>query len=421
MLTRAAVRPFVVADGERLTLRYLRDRDGRVAAFADRLCRLARKLEGWPRHAVEEALRRQERRVRDVARLAGLAQTLLQASRFEPPAGAGECAARRAAVFAARARRWPPIPGDMLRPYEDVAGAGESAHTLFTGFYDDRPAAWQLVKAPAWSGAQLLAQYHLELGRAVLRDALQVEIRVRGGWRAVFASVKLARLMYDVRRVGRGYRLSLTGPASAFLARPARYGARFSRIVPAVSRASAWQIEAEVLYDGNPRRFSLRGQARGRVDRHGGGAERVRIGPEPTRARFDSAWERHFVREFRAARAGLTAGWTIARERSPLFLDGRLALPDFTLRHSDGREALVELVGFWTPDYLRAKAEQVARAGVRPLVLVVAKALAMGTHADALVAAAGDRLVWCTERPRMSDVMRVVERVAREGHARRDA
>jgi predicted nuclease of restriction endonuclease-like RecB superfamily len=403
MLKRADVEPFVAVERGRLTLRPLLDPDGRVTRFADRLCRLVRKLEGKPRATVEEALRRQERRVRDTSRLGGLGGTLLMACRFDAPADVATLPARRAQVFLARGGMWPPVPGDALAPYA-IVGSAHDARQLHEQFYADRDAAWPLLAAPMWTGAQLLAQYHLELGRAVLRDAERVEIRVRGGWRALFASVKLARLMYQVERMGRGYRLTLTGPAAAFVTRPSRYGSRFARMVPALSRATAWQLRATIRHGEQTRIFVLRGRAR---------ADDVRVGPEPTRARFDSAWERRFAREFRAARDGLTAGWTLGRERTPLVAAGRVALPDFTLRHTDGREAFVELVGFWTPEYLRDKAEMVARVGDVPLVLVVAKVLAVGAAAEALQDAAGDRLLWCTKQPRLADVMRVVERVAR--------
>jgi len=68
MLSGSHVKPFSRVSGGRLRVEYLVDKDGRVVAFLDRLCRLVRRLEGWPRERVEEALRRQERRVRDSAR-----------------------------------------------------------------------------------------------------------------------------------------------------------------------------------------------------------------------------------------------------------------------------------------------------------------------------------------------------------------
>jgi hypothetical protein len=55
------------------------------STLLDRFCRLVRRLEGRPRVTVVEALRRQERRVRDSARLAGIAKTLLDLSEFVPP------------------------------------------------------------------------------------------------------------------------------------------------------------------------------------------------------------------------------------------------------------------------------------------------------------------------------------------------
>jgi len=39
------------------------------------------------------------------------------------------------------------------------------------------------------------------------------------------------------------------------------------------------------------------------------------------------------------------------------------------LRHADVREALVETVGFWTPEYLEAKARKIATAGLASLTL----------------------------------------------------
>ena len=32
-------------------------------------------------------------------------------------------------------------------------------------------------------------------------------------------------------------------------------------------------------------------------------------------------------------------------------------MPDFVFRHDDGRIVLLEIIGFWTPEYLQAKLE----------------------------------------------------------------
>ena len=38
----------------------------------------------------------------------------------------------------------------------------------------------------------------------------------------------------------------------------------------------------------------------------------------------------------------------------------KVFVPDFVFRHSDGRTVLIEIVGFWTPEYLQAEAGNVA-------------------------------------------------------------
>jgi predicted nuclease of restriction endonuclease-like RecB superfamily len=74
----------------------------------------------------------------------------------------------------------------------------------------------------------------------------------------------------------------------------------------------------------------------------------------------------------------------------------------------------VEVVGFWTPEYLEAKARKIAAAKLEHLVLVVYRRLAVGSALDALTSAAGtDHVVWFTTQPRAAEVVRAAERWAR--------
>ena len=211
--------------------------------------------------------------------------------------------------------------------------------------------------------------------------------------------------MHELIRDGSRYQLVLTGPAAAFLVRPTRYGVRFARVLPVLARSPGWRVDAEVMRSGRPCRLQLRGRARAALDD-------APVGGEPRRERYDSAWERRFARDFRASPWCTTWGWHLTRERSPLTYHGAVFLPDFTLRNVDGREAAVELVGFWTPEYLVNKVSKVRDAGAAPLVLVVAKALAVGEGGAALQDVGGDRILWCGRHPRVGDVMRLVEQVA---------
>ncbi len=426
MLTRTHVAPFMRVERGRVRVEFLGADNPRVVAFMDRLCRLVRRLQGAPRSTVTEALRRQERRVRDVSRLAGISKALLDACVFQAPPGAERAAAVREAVFAARSLRWPPVPGDDQLPYEDAAQQlGLSVHDVQRLLYADAPGARLLVKAPSFTGRALLARYNLELARAVLLDAERVRVTARGGWRGIFRAVKVARVMHTLTRVGNGYRLELTGPAAAFVSRPQRYGARLARVVPALARAPGWRLEAELRHGEETVRFAVRGSSgakRGTKAQKAtaGGAStrdvkaRAPVGQRAVRTGFDSRWERSLDAELRARIKAAGGAWTLSRETTPVPAGDELLLPDFTLRHTDGREALVEVVGFWTPEYLEAKARKVAAAGLDHLILVVYRGLAVGRAGAALVDAAGaERIVWFVQKPKAAEVLRAAERWGR--------
>ena len=50
-------------------------------------------------------------------------------------------------------------------------------------------------------------------------------------------------------------------------------------------------------------------------------------------------------------------------------------IPDFAFRHPDGRTALLEIVGFWRPEYLRRKLEKLRQAQRRDLIVAVSRDL----------------------------------------------
>jgi len=213
--------------------------------------------------------------------------------------------------------------------------------------------------------------------------------------------------------------VELTGPAAAFVVRPARYGVRLARVLPALARAPGWRVEADVRRGDGLLHFGVRGRPRA-----AGAAPPV--GPAARRTGYDSTWERALAAALRRQLRDQPAAWTLAREDTPVDAGGELFLPDFTLRHADGREALVELVGFWTPEYLEAKVRKIAAAGLDHLVLVVSRRLAVGAArealAEALTAALGaggtERVVWFAERPRAAEVLRAAEGCARRPPAR---
>ncbi len=396
------VDPFLRVEGDRLEVELLEPVGDQavLVEFLDRLLRLARRLEGRPRSTVAEALRRQERRVRDVRRLAGLSRALLDACRFRPAEGAERASELRRAVFEARGRRWPPVPGDDQIPYWEAASAlGLPSGRVEELLYADRPGRYRLVRVPPFDGRGFLARYNLELVRAALLDAESMSLRARGGWRDVFRAVKLARLMVEIERAGRRtYHLRITGPAAPWIARPQRYGVRLARVLPELLRAPAARVEAQVRRKDRLLTLHVDGTDHPQARR---------------RRRLDSKVEEDLARVLRDKIGEERDGWMLVREDAPVALaGGGVFLPDFTLRHRDGREALVELVGFWTPEYLAEKLRKVERSGLSHLVLVISRRLGVG--AEVLAEASRGPVVWFTDRPSARPVLQAATRVARQ-------
>jgi len=413
VLRSTHVRPFLSERDGQIRVAFLEDTGGRVVPFLDRLCRLLRRLEGRPRATVVEALRRQERRVRDARRLDGISKSLLDRCRFRPPPGAEHAEEIRDALFRSRGALWPPTPGDLRAPYARAARVlGMEEAEVDRLLFADLPDAGVLVRAPRFDGRRLLALYNMDLARGVLLDASRVELTARGGWKGVFRAVKLARLMYRIERVegttvrgrktGSAYRVELTGPAAAYLTSARRYGKRFARVVPALTRAPGWRLEAAVERGGRALRFRLDGATLPATSSGRG------------RPRYDSSFERSLADDFSEKLGAERDAWTLAREATPIEVGEDLLLPDFTLRHADGREALVEILGFWTPEYLERKVARLKAAGRENLLLVVYRDLGAGDggDSDALERAFPGRVLRFAKKPVIAEVMAAVERVA---------
>jgi predicted nuclease of restriction endonuclease-like RecB superfamily len=96
------------------------------------------------------------------------------------------------------------------------------------------------------------------------------------------------------------------------------------------------------------------------------------IFPADAPRQYDSRLEERFAREFRRA----APEWDIVREPEPITVDRTLVFPDFALqqRSDPGQRWLLEIVGFWTPDYVARKLAVYRKAQVANLILCVDEA-----------------------------------------------
>ncbi len=208
----------------------------------------------------------------------------------------------------------------------------------------------------------LLSRYNVAQVQAVLYDALSMTVWASEDLKTILRYAKLARLMHTISRPREGqYVFQFDGPASV-LRQTRRYGVAMARFLPALLACRGWRMHAVIQ--------SSRAGWRNALDLSPADGLRSHL-PEPEE--FDSQVERTFAEKWGDAPR---EGWTLLREAEVLHIGQHVFVPDFAFRHHDGRQVLLEIVGFWTPEYLAHKRDTLVRFREHPILLAVAESVA---------------------------------------------
>nr|WP_305148903.1 DUF790 family protein [Halobellus inordinatus] len=252
----------------------------------------------------------------------------------------------------------------------------------------------------------LMTRYNLALAQAVLYDATEMRIRVWDHFGTVFSYMKLFGLMHriypidaDGERVAStnqaaGYEAVLDGPASLF-SKSQKYGIRMANFLPALPLCDRWEMTAEILVDettGGTRQFAL--DHTEDLDSHYSAGKR-----------FDSDVERTLANKWERA----NTDWELVREDDVFDLGAEVMIPDFAIEHPDGRRAILEIVGFWTPEYLDTKLEKIRKVEADNFVLAVSERLDCASEE---FGSAADRVLWFKTGMHVYDVVDLAEQYA---------
>lgn len=141
-----------------------------------------------------------------------------------------------------------------------------------------------------------------------------------------------------------------------------RYGASMAKFLPALLSCRDWSLQAEVRLRnyGPPLRLELSSES--------GLKSQMPSPPE-----FDSSVEEAFARKWGTEPR---RGWSLRRATAVLQRGQTVFVPDFVLSHEDGRKLLLEIVGFWTPEYLQAKIQKLKLFADQGILLAVAEKVA---------------------------------------------
>ena len=265
----------------------------------------------------------------------------------------------RAAVFAEAARGAAP-PDAVLATVAARLGIDPAAlaETLFADLPGER-----LVAPPArpLSPGELALRVNLALAQALLFRATAVTIEVLGNARALVRHAKLQGLICTVAARGASgcetagdAVIELSGPFSLFR-RTLLYGRALGTLLPLLAWCRRYRLDATCILRDRPLELALRS------------GDPIVPAPEPRP--YDSKLEERFARDFRRA----APDWEVVREPAPVAAGTALVFPDFALerRGDAGRRWLLEIVGFWTPDYLARKLALYRAAGLPNLILCI--------------------------------------------------
>ncbi|HEY7697810.1 MAG TPA: DUF790 family protein, partial [Vicinamibacteria bacterium] len=211
------------------------------------------------------------------------------------------------------------------------------------------------VRPPARppSPSELALRVNTRFAQAVLRGASEVEVEANENLRRLVRHARLRGLLATV--VGndpRRTRLSIGGPFALFR-HTLLYGRALSELIPLLARAPRFSLSARCLVHGEMLPFVVESGDP--------------LYPSENLRSYDSRLEETFARDM----ARLAPDWEVLREPTAVPALGTLLFPDFLLSHrlDPERRFFVEIVGFWTPSYLKRKLETLRAARIENLIL----------------------------------------------------
>jgi len=405
MLTAELVRSRIRQRGTELTIEMLDIHDAHWLQSANELLTLLQQHLGHSQAALDKALEAYEGERIDYFTVRGLAKVLTDAATFTPPATTIAPLQLRERLFTyGPVFATPQIFARSTRQEVIERVAYESGITpqhIESSLFADKPSALILSDiGPQWTPEGLLTRYNLELARGVLYWASQMQIEAHSNYKDLWKFLKFFKLMFWVSSQQDGYVVDLDGPISPFVSATMRYGRQFAAFLPALLLCERWQMRADVRSPLTQKMTTYRLDHTSSLPTH-----------FKQSGQFDSRLEADFAHEFEEKFGGKRGKWLLTREDEVLVLGDTVMIPDFAVTHKDtGQRILIELVGFWHPDYLRRKVEKVRAAQCQNLLLLVYEGVNLSSEALRDVPS---EVLYFKNKPVLKDVIAAVEAMAR--------
>ena len=313
----------------------------------------------------------------------------------------------RQRVFALSAKSIPsPQTSEVTLEQLSITLSQELNHEVLpqqirTGLYADLQENRILTQFDDPAPEALVHRYNLSQVQGIFYRAshmtLNAHRNVPGQYKLLFRYLKLFQLMtYIEGDADHGFTITIDGPTSLF--KPStRYGLAIAKLLPALLHVTKWSLKATLQsrdpYSGTRKsgRFSLNDSC-GLVTHY------------PPGKPYDSMLEEAFAKRWDS----LKTDWVLEREVDLIPIPGSVMIPDFRLIHPDGRDFLLEIVGYWRPEYLQKKFAQVRRSECDNLILAISERLNL-EKAGVKVENVPAKIIWFKDKLLPKAVLEVLD------------
>lgn len=272
---------------------------------------------------------------------------------------------------------------------------------ILAGLYADLQENRILVEFDAPTPEALLHRYNLSQVQGIFYRASHITLNAHrndpGEYKLLFRYLKLFRLMtYIEGDADHGFTITIDGPTSLFKA-STRYGLDIAKLIPALLHVTKWNLDATLqLKDSYSKASKIK---HFRLD-----SDCDLVSHYPPGKPYDSMLEESFANRWDS----LKSEWQLEREVDLIPIPGSVMIPDFRLVHPDGRDYLLEIVGYWRPEYLRKKFAQVRQSGCDNLILAISERLNL-EKAGVKVGGTPAHIVWFKDKLSPKAILSVLE------------
>jgi uncharacterized protein len=377
---------------------------------------------------IDENLSKIEAKYTDYKLVRGICQLLEQRCVYESPSKTFSDSRNNNTINATYLRRkifeessrigYPVTEDERKRILQKVALKNNlTIDELELAMWNDLDKNKYLKNFDSLSPLQLVVWYNISILQTLLLNCVKLEFSVYGGfnWKKILRKIKQLGLMYflyhesnldsepinqtknqDMVLNGKKNKrviCTVDGPLS-ILRLTDRYGLAMAKLIPLIIFTENWSIDAVILRKSisgikKSYRFQLSNKDK---DLPLFDASSIHLESEPNSEpnvsfnkygvdSFDSNVEKKFMDKF----LNFSTGWKLTREPDPLILsDGKAFIADFAFEKY-GIKVYLEIVGFWTKDYLKRKLEKIKD------LLTMKSGSSLGT--DLLIAANMDNYI----------------------------